>query len=215
MNNKVLDISYNELLELSKKENEDVLREYTKELVTIARNRAKSLKNHPVAQFSPALRNYDEKLSNKNIFKNIKKMSHNDLLKTYASAKTFTNAKTSTVSGFNKVKKELYERLGFDPKEHKSNKGRKRTKSPEYYEKKKISGERRFWKLYDKLLDNFGGSINDLGSERIQSILYDLMFDKTKYKTNDEILDTMNETIKRLYEESQDYYSGDEEFRLL
>ncbi len=212
----VLNLTYNDFITLSEKENIEQLREVTKELVTIARNRAKTLKKHELAKYSPALKNYDNKLSSRTIFKDIKNANPNKLKHLYASAKRFTNAKTSTVTGFNKVKKELYERLGFNPEEHKDTRGRKRSKSDDYYTRKKISQEKRFWKLYDKLLDNFGGTINDLGSERIQSILYETMFDKTQYQKNDDILNKMNEEIERLYsQEVQTYYNGEEEFHVL
>lgn len=191
----LLNLSYETVVELTKKGNIDSFKSVVKYMAQSANRRINTLLKSPIGEFSPAYKKlkdagidkFDTKWINKATSKDVGK-----LLNLYSNTKQFLKAKTSKLQGWQKVRSQV----------------KKRTKSAkmfskEYKSKRQatiwINREKKFWKLYNRLVDEYGGIISELDSERIQKMLYRIQSMKGIQKGEDEIQAIMEKYIDELY----------------
>lgn len=193
--NDLINMDYNAFVQLTKKENIENLKSVVIQMTRVANRRINNLNKSEIGKFSPALQSLNsagiKKFSTKGI-SSIKSKDVNKLVKQYSTLKSFLSAKTSTISGWNRVRSQIAKRTGATKlfqKEYKS----KRSATIWH------NREKRFWKLYNQLVDNYGGIITQLDSDRIQQMLMTIQNSKGK-KSDEEISEIMNNYVQQLYE---------------
>lgn len=193
--NDLINMDYNAFVQLTKKENIENLKSVVTQMTRVANRRINNLNKSEIGKFSPALQSLKsagiKKFSTKGI-SSIKSKDVNKLVKQYSTLKSFLSAKTSTISGWNRVRSQIAKRTGATKlfqKEYKS----KRSATIWH------NREKRFWKLYNQLVDNYGGIITQLDSDRIQQMLMTIQNSKGK-KTDEQISEIMNNYVQQLYE---------------
>lgn len=195
----IIDMPYESLIELSKKENIEYLKSTLKYASESANRRIKTLLNSPIGSYSPAYKNLtDAGIKNFDI-KWLKKATSKDtgkMLNQLANVRKFLKAKTSTIQGWNAVRTKVRNRTGA-----------KRMFAKDYKSKRSATiwqnKEKRFWKLYNRLVDEFGGIISELDSERIQRMLYRIQNMKNVKKSDEMIQGVMEKYIDELYRAKQ------------
>ena len=190
--NDLINMDYNAFVQLTKKENIENLKSVVTQMVKVANRRINNLNKSEIGKFSPALQSLKsagiKKFSTKGI-KSITSKDVNKLVKQYSTLKSFLSAKTSTISGWNRVRSQIAKRTGATKlfqKEYKSQ------RSATIWHNR----EKRFWKLYNQLVDNYGGIITQLDSDRIQQMLMTIQNSKGK-KTDEQISEKLCSTVVR------------------
>ena len=212
--NSLINMDYNTLVNLTKKENIDSLKSVVEQMTRVANRRINNLNKSEIGKYSPALKSLNEagikKFSTRG-FKDLKSKDVSKLVHQYSQLKKFLSAKTSTISGWNKVRSGIAKRTGAKKlfqTEYKS------ARSAKIWQNR----EKRFWNLYNKLVDNYGGIITQLDSDRIQKMLMTIQTSKGK-KSDDDISEVMNKYIDQLYEAARkgevlDDEQFEQEFRI-
>ena len=210
----LINMDYNTLVKLTKKENINSLKSVVEQMTRVANRRINNLNKSEIGKYSPALKALNEagikKFSTRG-FKDLKPKDVSKLVHQYSQLKKFLSAKTSTISGWNKVRSGIAKRTGAKKlfqTEYKS------ARSAKIWQNR----EKRFWKLYNQLVDNYGGIITQLDSDRIQKMLMTIQTSKGK-KSDDDISEVMNKYIEQLYEaankgEVLDDEQFEQEFRI-
>lgn len=193
--NDLINMDYNAFVQLTKKENIENLKSVVTQMVKVANRRINNLNKSEIGKFSPALQSLNsagiKKFSTKGI-SSIKSKDVNKLVKQYSTLKSFLSAKTSTISGWNRVRAQIAKRTGATKLFQKDYKSKR---SATIWHNR----EKRFWKLYNQLVDNYGGIITQLDSNRIQQMLMTIQNSKGK-KTDEQISEIMNNYVQQLYE---------------
>lgn len=193
---KLLEMDYNAIVELSRKENIDSLRSVVKSLANTANRRIRELTSDEVGKFSPAYARLKDSGINKFNTKAYSEMGTNKLMEEFRTLKKFLTAKTSTVSGWKKVRIKIGERTGakklFGIE-------RKSARSAAIWQNR----EKRFWQLYNRLVDNFGAIITQLDSNRIQEMLSKIQLKRNQAKSDDDISMAMTVYIDNLYRDKE------------
>lgn len=180
----------------------DVLKTLVVQLTKTAKGRVTRLQKDAsgIGKYSPALTRLERdikepKKATQKVtlnYKEVYNMSRNDLMHQYARIKKFLTAKTSKLKGWEEVRKNIQKRTGA-----------KKLFGSEYKSKKQATywhnREIKFWELYNKLVENYGGIISQLDSDRIQTMLYQVMQQRNYAKSNDDISLVMNNYINSLY----------------
>ena len=63
--------------------------------------------------------------------------------------------------------------------------------------------EMRFWKLYNRLVNEYGAILSQLDSDRIQEILANVQLSRNEAKSDDDIIQAMNVLVQNLYYDSK------------
>lgn len=179
----ILNIDINDLNRMTKKQLSDVVRRLSK----TANQRIYRLEHTETGTLSPAYHHVEKR--GENFGAGGKTL--NQLRNEYADVKNFLKMKTSTVSGWNKVRKETYKRIGVN-----------------------FEGidEKRFWNLYRKLEQLDYGSVQNVGSTTVQRMLRQEM--EQNSGDDDDILNAMEKRITGEYEKimGSHNYEDDEFF---
>lgn len=193
--NDLINMDYNSFVQLTKKENIESLKAVVNQMVKVSNRRINNLNKSEIGKFSPALKSLEsagiKKFSTRGL-SSIKSKDVNKLVKQYTTLKSFLSAKTSTISGWNRVRSQIAKRTGATKlfqKEYKSQ------RSATIWHNR----EKHFWKLYNQLVDNYGGILTQLDSDRIQQMLMTIQNSKGK-KTDEQISEIMNNYVQQLYE---------------
>ena len=209
----LINMDYETLMNLAKKENIGSFKAILEHMVNSANRRIKTLLNSPIGEFSPAYKKlkdsgvdiFTKTITYKNAktgetetvsLKNATSKQTGKMLEMYSNLKTFLKAKTSTLQGWQKTRSTLQKRLktrDMFKREYKSK------RSATIW----INREKKFWRIYNKLVDEFGGIISQLDSERVQKMLYKVQTMKKAKKTDDYIQEVMESYISDLYEAKQ------------
>lgn len=211
-NNKVndlLNMDYNVLVELTKGENRSMLESVVKTMTNTANRRLRELSKSEIGQYSPAYMNVIDS-GKKRFSQNYSKMSHNDLMHQYAETKKFLSAKSSTLKGWNEIRSNIRNRLAtnkatneVDAEKLKNNKMFRSSYKSERSAKIWHNREQRFWKLYNRLVNEYGAILTQLDSDRIQEILMTVQLQRNKASTDDDIIQAMNVLVQNLYYDSK------------
>ena len=178
----ILNIDINDLNRMTKKQLSDVVRQLSK----TANQRIHRLKRTKTGTLSPAYHHVEKRGENFGV----KGKTLNQLRNEYTDVKKFLKMKTSTVSGWNKVRKETYNRIGVD-----------------------FVGvdEVRFWNLYRKLEQLDYGSVQNVGSTTTQRMLRQEL--EQNSGDDDDILNAMEKRVTGEYEKIMGSYNyEDDEF---
>lgn len=178
----LLNIDINDLNRMTKKQLSDVIRQLSK----TANQRIYRLEQTKTGTLSPAYHHVEKRGENFGV----KGKTLNQLRNEYADVKNFLKMKTSTVSGWNKVKKETYNRIGAD-----------------------FVGvdEVRFWNLYRKLEELDYASVQNVGSTTTQRMLRQEL--EQNSGDDDDILSNMEKRLTGEYEKMMGSYEyEDDEF---
>ena len=178
----LLNIDINDLNRMTKKQLLEVVRQLSK----TANQRIYRLEQMKTGTLSPAYNHVEKRGENFSV----KGKTLNQLRNEYADVKNFLKMKTSTVSGWNKVRKETYNRIGTD-----------------------FAGvdEVRFWNLYRKLEELDYGSVQNVGSTTTQRMLRQEL--EQNSGDDDDILSAMEKRITGEYEKIMESYNyEDDEF---
>ena len=172
----LLNIDINDLNRMTKKQLSNVVGRLSK----LANQRIHRLKQTETGILSPAYHHVEKRGKNFGV----KGKTLNQLRNEYADVKNFLKMKTSTVSGWNKVRKETYNRIGTD-----------------------FAGvdEVRFWNLYRKLEELDYGSVQNVGSTTTQRMLRQEL--EQNSGDDDDILSAMEKRITGEYEKIMGSYN--------
>lgn len=211
-NNKVndlLNMDYNVLVELTKGENRSQLESVVKTMTRASNKRLRELSKSEIGVYSPAYMNVIDS-GKKRFSENYSKMSHNELLHQYAETKKFLSAKSSTLKGWNQIRSSIRNRMStnkatgeVDTKRLKKNKMFRESYKSERSAKIWHNREQRFWKLYNRLVNEYGAILSQLDSDRIQEILMTVQLQRNKASTDDDIIQAMNVLVQNLYYDSK------------
>lgn len=200
----ILNMNYNDFIKFTKKENVNQFQTILSEMSREANKRIGELKSSNVGKFSPAYTNLREQGIYK--FKPYKRISttnwkekRNQLMEEFTTMKKFLESKSSTLSGWNQIRSKIGRRLKTTNM-FKSNYTSKRSAN------KWIKKEENFWKLYNKLVDEYGGIISQLDSKKIQKMLYKIMNNKNFRNSDDDIQSALEDYINQLYMAKQKGY---------
>lgn len=176
----LLNIDINDLNRMTKKQLSDVVKQLSK----TANQRIYRLKRTETGILSPAYNHVEKRGENYGV----KGKSLNQLRNEYADVKKFLNMKTSTVSGWKKVRKDTYNRIGAN-----------------------FEGvdEKRFWNLYRKLEELDYGSVQSVGSTTTQRMLRQEL--EQNSGDDDDILKAMEKRITGEYEKIMESYNYEED----
>ena len=195
----ILNMDYNTIIQLTKKENFDQFKTILERMGKTANRRIKTLKSTEIGQFSPAYQNLKDVGITKFDIKKIEKATSDDtgkLIEEYTILKKFLSAKTSRLSGWNAVRSGIRKRIKS-----------KKLFRQEFKSKRQatywINREKRFWKLYNKLVDEYGGIISQLDSDKIQKMLNKIQSLRKIGKSDDIVQDAMNTYVEELYKAKQ------------
>lgn len=188
----LIDMDYNALVKLSRTENVDMLRSVVKQMTQVANRRINNLMKDEVGKYSPALKPLHDAGMEKFTTKGLNNRSTNDLMHDYSQLKKFLKAKSSTISGWKEIRSNIAERTGA-----------KKLFQNEFKSKRSATiwhnREARFWKLYNKLQDNYGGVLTELDSNRIQEVLQKVQTMRNQAKSDEDISMAMTIYIDNLY----------------
>lgn len=195
----LINMDYNVFVNLTRKENIDELKKIIKQMANVANKRIWNLTKNPIGKYSPAYQSLKESGKTKFSVKGITAATSQDtnkLVHEYQQLKKFLSAKTSTISGWNSVRREVAKRTGSSKL---FNVDYKSDRSAKIW----INREKKFWKLYNRLVDNYGGIITQLDSDRIQKMLAKVERTRSLSKDDNLVADIMNKYIEKLYESSE------------
>lgn len=191
----LINMDYESLINLSKKENLGQFKAVLEHMAKASNRRINTLLKSPVGSFSPAYKSLKDAGVTKFDLKMIKNATSKEtgqLLHTYSQLQKFLRAKSSRLQGWMKIRNQVKSRLGTTKlfgSEYKSK------RQATYWKNREI----KFWGLYNKLVDEYGGIISELDSERIQRMLYKVQSMKVKGKTDEFIQGAMEKYIDELY----------------
>ena len=154
-------------------------------LSSAANKRLARLERSDVGELSPAYQQAQKRgqrfsVAGKNV---------NQLRNEYKAVTQFLKRETSTVSGWKKVRKETYSRIGGD------------FKSAEQ--------EKRFWKAYRKLASDEYGAVKSYGSTETQRLLRQEVVQGGR-RSMDDLIETMISRLDEEYEKQQSSLYGEE-----
>lgn len=198
----ILNMDYNTIIQLTKKENFDQFKTILTRMGKTANRRIKTLKSTDIGQFSPAYQNLKDAGITKFDISKIEKATSSDtgkLLHEYSVMKKFLESKTSRLSGWNAVRSGIRKRIkskNLFKKEFRSK------RQATYW----INREKKFWKMYNKLVDEYGGIISQLDSDKIQKMLNKIQSLRNIGKSDDVVQDAMETYIDELYKAKQKGY---------
>lgn len=191
----LINMDYESLINLSKKENINMFKSVLEHMLKASNRRINTLLKSDVGKFSPALKSLRDAGIDKfdtSFVRNATTKDVGKLLNLFSTSRQFLKAKSSRLQGWNKIRNQVKERLGS-----------KKLFSTDYKSKRQaiywINREKKFWGLYNKLVDEFGGIITELDSKRIQKMLYKIQSMKVKGKTDEFIQGAMEQYIDNLY----------------
>ena len=179
-----------------------------------ANRRIAELKASPIGRYSPAYKHLreDEGISKFKPYKRISTKNkpfikvRDDLIHEFSVMKKFLEAKSSTTKGWNQVRSKIGKRIkttGMFKTEFKSK------RQADYWIKK----EERFWRLYNKLVDEWGSIISQLDSKRIQKVLSKIQRLRNIGNNDDVVQEAMEDYINKLYlAKERGYKMSDDEF---
>lgn len=203
--NDLLNMDYNVLVELMKAENRPQLEAVVKTMTNASNRRLRELSKSEIGVYSPSYMNVIES-GKKRFSQNISKMSNNELLHQYSETKKFLSAKSSTLKGWNEIRGNIRNRLVTDKAtgeiDNKALKKMNMFKSSYKSERSaKIwyNREQRFWKLYNRLVNEYGAILTQLDSDRIQEILMEVQLQRNKASSDDDIIQAMNVLVNNIY----------------
>lgn len=189
---KLINMDYNSIVELSKTENVENLKSVVSSLARSANIRITKLSRDEIGVYSPALKILNDSGVSRFNESEIKKMSSTRLVEEYNTLKKFLKAKSSTLKGWKDIRKAIAERTGAKKLFATE---RKSARSAKIWQNR----EKRFWNLYNKLVDNYGAIISQLDSNRIQEMLSKVQLSRNQAKTDDDISEAMTVYIDNLY----------------
>lgn len=197
--NSLINLDYDTLVELQRKENRASLESVVRQMVTVANRRINKLTSEPIGKYSPALQNLKENTGKaKFSTKGLTKATTGKLISEYSRLKKFLTAKSSTLSGWKKIRSNIAKRTGasklFGDKF-------KSDRSAKIWHNREL----RFWHMYNKLKDNYGGILTQLDSNKIQAFLSKVQNMRNMAKSDDDISMVMNVYINQLYEMGDDF----------
>ena len=178
----LLNIDINDLNRMTKKQLSDVVRQLSK----TANQRIYRLEHTETGTLSPAYYHVEKRGENFGV----KGKTLNQLRNEYTDVKKFLKMKTSTVGGWNNVRKETYKRIGAN-----------------------FEGidEKRFWNLYRKLEQLDYAAVQSVGSATTQRMLRQEL--EQNSGDDDDILSAMEKRITGEYEKIMESYNyEDDEF---
>lgn len=201
----LINLDYDTLVTLQKKENRGNLESIVRQMITTANRRINKLTSEPVGEYSPALMHLKDRTGmTKFTTKGLKTADHNKLLHLYTELKRFMKAESSTLRGWRKIRSDIAKRTGASKLFGGSYKSERSAKIWH-------NRELRFWKLYNELKDNYGGILTQLDSDRIQQMLSKIQTMKNKAKSNEDISMAMTVYIEELYRKGDDWNTKDRE----
>ena len=192
----LINMDYNTIVELSKKENIGNLKTVVTSMANTANRRINELLKDPVGAYSPAYKILTESGTNKFSIKKINEMNSTQLVEEYNTLKRFLKAKTSTLKGWQRIRR----KIGV------------RTKAPKLFAPERKSSrsaklwanrEKRFWSLYNKLVDNYGGIISQLNSNQIQEVLSKIQLKRNQAKSDDDISMAITYYVDSIYRDAK------------
>lgn len=189
---KLINMDYNSIVELSKTENVNNLKSVVSSLARSANIRITKLSKDEIGIYSPALKILNDSGVNRFNEKEIQGMTSTQLVEQYNTLKKFLKAKSSTLKGWKDIRKAIAERTGAKKLFATE---RKSARSAKIWQNR----EKRFWNLYNKLIDNYGAIISQLDSNRIQEMLSKVQLSRNQAKTDDDISEAMTVYIDNLY----------------
>ena len=191
---KLINMDYNAIVNLSKTENVENLKSVVSSLARSANIRITKLTKDEVGKYSPAYKSLVDSGIKRFNEKQIKDMTSTQLVEQYNTLKRFLKAKTSTLKGWKEVRKAIGERTGAKKLFATE---RKSARSAKLWQNR----EKRFWDLYNKLVNNYGAIISQLDSNRIQEMLSKVQLSRNQAKTDDDISEAMIVYIDNLYKD--------------
>lgn len=205
----ILNMEYEAFIKLTEKGNFSNFQSVLKRMALTANRRIKKLESSEIGAYSPALKALKKAKIDKFSISEIMNATTKDtgkLIGKFSTMKKFLKAKSSRLGGWQAIRSQIRKRTGASKmfaKEYKT-KGQAR-----YWRGK----EKKFWQLYNKLVDEYGGIISQLDSDRIQRMLQKIQQMKYKGKTDDMIQETMEKYIDDLYRAKEKGYKiSDEDF---
>lgn len=193
----ILNMDYQDFIKIANGQNFDALKSVANRLFITANRRINALKKSDIGDFSPALlqlEKADIKKFNTKELKNMTTKEYNNLISNIYMAKKFLKSKSSTVKGWEKIRNDINKRVGG---------GRglfATTFKSERAKKLAITREKKFWGMYNRLIDEYGGILTQLDSYRIQKMLKYIQTMRNQAKTTDDIMIAMRKYISDLYE---------------
>ena len=191
----LINMDYNTIVELSKRENIGSLKSVVTSMANTANRRINTLLKDPIGEYSPAYKILTESGTNKFSIKKIDEMNSTQLVEEYNTLKRFLKAKTSTLRGWKTVRKAIGTRTGAKKLFATE---RKSSRSAKLW----INREKRFWSLYNKLVDNYGGIISQLNSNQIQEVLSKIQLRRNQAKTDEDISKAITVYVDSIYRDS-------------
>lgn len=190
----IINMAYNDIVDLTKKSNAGKLQDVLVKMASVTTSRINKLTKSEIGKFSPAYLKLKETKLNLNKY-GVKAPNLKDtgkMLQDFTIMKNFLKAKSSTLGGWNKIRTKTAERIGTT-KLFKTEFKSKRQAT--YW----INKEKKFWKAYNQLVDEYGGIITQLDSVRIQKMLAKIQSLKYKGKTDDDVTIAIEKYIDELY----------------
>ena len=176
----IMSMDWNYLNQLSSKE----MKQLTSRLVSAANKRIRRLQKTELGNIAPSLQGVKQR---GRAF-SVKGKNTNQVRNEFKMARNFLNMKTSTVSGWKDLLKRTYRRVkdttGYDPSTW------------------DLESQQKFWKVYKKFEEMYGGTFRKGDSDRIQKMLMDLM-DNTETMSEDELLRSLEDKYIDLYEDEE------------
>lgn len=205
----LINMDYNELVELTRSENKDKLISVVKTMTQASNRRLRELEKSEIGKYSPSYMTVKD--SGKTRFKeNYDKMGHNQLLHQFSETKKFLSSKSSTLKGWNQIRSNIRTRLAtnkatgeVETKALKKMKLFQNEFKSERSAKIWYNREQRFWKLYNRLVNEYGAILTQLDSDRIQEILANVQLSRNEAKSDDDIIQAMNVLVQNLYYDSK------------
>lgn len=188
----LINMDYNQIVELSKTENIESLKSVVTSLANTANRRINTLLKDEIGVYSPAYKILKDSGTDKFNVKQVQNMTSTQLVEEYNTLKRFLKAKTSTLRGWKAVRNAIGRRTGatklFGAE-------RKSARSAKLW----MNREKRFWDLYNKLVDNYGGIISQLNSNQIQEVLSKIQLSRNQAKTDEDISKAITVYVDNLY----------------
>ena len=188
----LINMDYNQIVELSKTENIESLKSVVTSLANTANRRINTLLKDEIGVYSPAYKILKDSGTDKFNVKQVQNMTSTQLVEEYNTLKRFLKAKTSTLRGWKAVRNAIGKRTGatklFGAE-------RKSARSAKLW----MNREKRFWDLYNKLVDNYGGIISQLNSNQIQEVLSKIQLSRNQAKTDEDISKAITVYVDKLY----------------
>lgn len=148
----------------------------------------KELRSHPLGEFSPAYQQIQAKGIKRLPTNKVYDLNPNDVMKQFWVSRNYLKSATGNLEGFLSYRQNISDRLGGRVytsndeilkkimKAERDEENRK--KKIERIKRKQERTEKKFWKIYDRLVSEFGGIIKEQASNSAQEMLSILMADK-------------------------------------